>query len=103
MKQHWYFIALLHVLTSIANANLGPQWLQLGIDKPEPGGGFEYYLSVDLHISLLEGGISESIRAHPEHYQACYAGGARAVCRLLKGDASAVGLTEIQLLIHLIS
>lgn len=102
MKQHWYFIAFLHIVTSIAHANLGPQWLQLGIDKPEPGGSFEYYLSVDLHISLHEGGISESIRTLPEHYQACYAGGARAVCRLLKGDTSEVGLKAIQLLIFLI-
>jgi hypothetical protein len=95
MKPHWCFITLLHVvtvLTSIAQASEDPQWLQLGIDKPEPGDRFEYYISVDLHISLLEGGISEEIQAHPEHYQACYSGGPRAVCRLLKGDASEVGL-----------
>ena len=79
---------------ALAAAAPDPPWLELGVVKPEPGGRFESPVGVDLHIALLEGGLAEEVRAHPELYQVCYTGGALAVCTLLHGEAGEVGLAS---------
>lgn len=79
----------LFVNLSAASASDLP-WLSLVIDKPKPGEKFTSPVHVDLDVSLLDGEHSKKVRAHPEQFYICYAGGAQAKCALLSGDAGNV-------------
>jgi hypothetical protein len=79
-------LTVLYFSTTIPVAVSEPSWLNLKIDKPKPGDQFDSPTLVDLDVSLLEGGLSDEIRHHPEQYHVCYAGGEHAICTLLRGD-----------------
>jgi len=64
--------------------------LTFEMDLPRPGRKLESASSVEFAVQLLQGRISDEVRAHLLQYQLCYAGGARAICTVIGGDANNV-------------